>query len=275
MGIFNDPNNGLGGIPENVYSTKEENWKKKKYLLDYLKSAKYKERLTKEMEGASEEEVQKEIDKRTQNLKNIGVEIVKDPINLSGNWGSTLGTYWPSELTEEELKRGEQPSHIKLEPHSYWTHKNINLEEYSHALEGGTKGGERITEKTKNLIESVTITPKEDDRYEKYITKPTEFTAAMQSVRYMMKERGIYDPLKEDFTEEHYKELMEGDHPLKYNIHFERLWDSLKGDEKQKKESLIKIMNEIAAVESQDDDSIFAKDLGKEGYMAKQQQSIV
>ena len=277
MAIFNDPKNGLGGVPENVYSTKEENIKKKKYLFDYLKSTKYKERLTKEMPNASEKEVQAEINKRKQNLKNIGVEIVKDPLDPRGRWGGTLGTYWPSELTKEELQRGEKPSHIQLEPHSTWSHKNINLEEYSHALEGGTKGGERITEKTKNLIESVTVTPSEDptwgvDHYEKYITTPTEFTAAMQGVRYMMKERGIYDPSSEDFTEEHYKELMEGDHPLRYDTHFERLWDSLKGDEKQKKKSFIKVMNEIAAVEPQDDSSTLAKGVGKESYMAKQQQ---
>jgi hypothetical protein len=183
-----------------------------------------------------------------------------------------LGRYWPSELSKEELEKGEKPSHIQLEPHGSWAYKNINLEEYSHALEGGAKGGERITEKTKNLIESVTITPKEGSNYEKYITTPTEFTAAMQGVRHMMKERDLYDPFTEDFTEEHYKELMEGDHPLKYDTHFERLWDSLKGDEKQKKKSFIKVMNEIAAVEPQDDSSTLAKGVGKESYMAKQQQ---
>ena len=278
MGIFNNPKNGLGGIPENIYSTKEENWKKKKYLFDYLKSDKYKERLTKEMEGASEKEVQIEINKRTQNLKNVGVEIVKDPLDSRG-WGGTLGTYWPSELTKEELQRGEKSNHIQLEPHSTWSHKNINLEEYSHALEGGAKGGERITEKTKNLIESVTITPSERmygsgvDPYEKYITTPTEFTAAMQGVRHIMKERGIYDPFTEDFTEEHYKELMEGDHSLRYDTHFERLWDSLEGDEDQKKKSFIKVMNEIAAVEPRDSDTTFAKGVGKGGYMAPQMQA--
>lgn len=273
MGILNDPKNGLSDVPKNVYSTKEENWKKKKYLFDYLKSDKYKERLTKEMSGASEEKVQAEINKRTQNLSNIGVEIVKDPLDSRGRWGGVLGTYWPSELTKEELQRGEKPSHIQLEPHSTWSHKNINLEEYSHALEGGTKGGERITEKTKKLIESVTITPKEDGYYEKYITTPTEFTAAMQGVRHMMKERDLYDPFTEDFTEEHYKELMEGDHPLRYDTHFERLWDSLEGDEDQKKKSFIKVMNEIAAVEPQDSDTTFAKGVGKGGYMAPQMQA--
>ena len=276
MGVFNDPKNGLSTIPENIHSTKEENWKKKKYLFDCLKSDKYKERLTKEMEGASEKEIQAEINKRIQNLKNIGVEVVKDPIS-PGGWGGTLGIYWPSELTKEELQRGVKPSHIQLEPHSLKSHKNINLEEYSHALEGGTKGGERITEKTKKLIESVTITPSERmygsgvDPYEKYITTPTEFTAQIQSVRYNMKEKGIYDPLTEDFTEKHFKELMNNS-DLKKDTHFERLWDSLEGDENQKKKSFIKVMNEIAAIEPQDNDTMFAKDIGKEDYMAPQMQ---
>ena len=220
--------------PENIYSTREKNLKAKNYLREYIMSPMYLERLAIEFPGMSERELKKERNARLKNLNTVSVSIPDKPLSSSGNYGGILGEY----LADDH--------HIQFEPNPYYDYQNINLHEYSHAIDD-----ERISNRTIDFIDSIT---KESEKEKKplnynpsidYLREPTEFIARIQAVRYAAFKEGLYDPMNEKFTKEHLK-LLKNNLTVKYDNHFEDLYEILKGDKEEKDKNFIKSMNEIA-----------------------------
>ena len=299
---------GVGGKPENIYSTREENIKKKKWIYKTLDSPQNRAIIKRELTVGgvepSDKDVQKVIDERRRNLQTVSVSMADKPIDRS--WESTYGVYHPDKKgqienmvelyksrgfdisIEEAEKRWEagdrgKEHHITLQPQERYTYKDTNLEEYLHAVKGGPKGG-RIPEKTLDLIDKHAIGGSGSE----YVTIPDEFTVQFNSVKYKMEEEGLFNPMKEDFTEKHYNELLEGDHVIKMSNHFKRMMRSLevnyndKGryigpgssytqtkEQKQKvKAVVIKLMNNISVkVDEPKDDKQTLASIGKEAYM--------
>tara|TARA_R100000951_G_C2611335_1_gene171321 strand:- start:60 stop:1037 length:978 start_codon:yes stop_codon:yes gene_type:complete len=319
---------GVGGKPENVHSTRKENIKKKNWLRNMITSTKNFEVLQREMtvDGVKpdDREVQKVIDARLKNLNTVSVSMADEPIGNS--WESIYGSYEPpkekglqniidwhkrnkdeditmdeaKELYKEYKRAGKttKEHHITLQPQEDYWGKNTNLEEYLHSIKGGPEGGS-IPEKTLDLIDKYAVGGADS----KYVTIPEEFTAQFNSVKYSMEEKGLFNPMEEDFTEEHYDKLIEGDHVIKMSNHFQRMMLSLKENfndkghyigpsfpgnpehmgkhwtedssdtqtEKQKEELkkiIIKLMNNISVQtdEPKDDKQTWAS-IGKEAYM--------
>jgi len=319
---------GVGGKPENIYSTREENIKKKKWIYKTLDSRQNRAIIKRELTVGgvepSDKDVQKVIDERRRNLQTVSVSMAKEPIGPT--WESIYGSYEPpkekglqniidwhkrnkdeditmdkaKELYEEYKRAGKttKEHHITLQPQEKYTYKNTNLEEYLHSVKGGPHGGD-VPEKTMELIDEHAVGGADST----YVTIPHEFTAQFNSVKYSMEEIGLFNPMEEDFTEEHYDKLIEGDHAIKLSNHFQRMMLSLKENfndkghyigprfpgspehkgkywmedssgtqtEKQKEElkkTIIKLMNNISVQtdEPKDDKQTWAS-IGKEAYM--------
>tara|TARA_R100000781_G_scaffold70429_1_gene44247 strand:+ start:646 stop:1593 length:948 start_codon:yes stop_codon:yes gene_type:complete len=312
MRISRNIKGGVGNIPENIYSTREENIKKKKWIYNMLASSQNRKIIEKELtvDGVkpSEEEVQKLIDERWRNLRSVSVSMADKPIGPT--WDSIYGEYIPEkseqlqnliarhkriydeDITIEEAedlwkkleregRTGKEHS-ITLQPQEREGYKEINLEEYLHAVKGGPEGG-RIPKKTLDLIDKHAAGGIDS----KYETIPDEFTAQFNAVKYKMQEEGLFNPIEEDFTEEHYDKLMKGDHKIRESAHFMRMMESLKynydmwgfsedyygefGNKKQKeklKNAVIKLMNNISVrVDEPRDDKQTWASIGKEAYM--------
>ena len=305
---------GVGGKPENIYSTREENIKKKKWIYKTLDSPQNRAIIKRELTVGgvepSDKDVQKVIDERRRNLQTVSVSMADKPIGHS--WGSIYGSYEPpkekglqniidwhkrnkdeditmeeaKELYEKHKQEGKigKEHHITLQPQEKYTYKNINLEEYLHAVKGGPEGG-RVPKKTLDLIDKHAV----GGIGSKYETIPDEFTAQFNSVKYSMEEAGFFNPMEEDFTEEHYNKLTEGQHAITYSNHYERMMRSLKEnydnkgsyigpgsddhykqtkEQKEKvKKAIIKLMNNISVKidEPKDDEQTWAS-VGKEAY---------
>ena len=224
--------------PPNLFSTYEKNKEVKDYLRSYIMSPMYLERLGIEFPEYNNEQLLNERDARLNNLNTVAVSMADKPLGGAG-YGGIQGTYRPhaEHQTEESLmlnkEAGFPPHSIQLEPNPYFTYQYNNLHEYSHSVDN-----ERIPEKTQKLINEVTT---EDD----YYTEPTEFIARLQVIRYLLQQEGIYDPLTEKFTKEHWNEMKDNFNIIQ-DIHYKDVMEYLKKDNKSK--NFIRLMNETADI---------------------------
>ena len=126
---------GVGGKPENIYSTREENIKKKKWIYRTLDSpqnrAIIKRVLTVGGVEPSDKDVQKVIDERRKNLQTVSVSMAKEPIGHS--WGSTYGIYHPD-------KKGQIENIVEWRKRRFG--EDISIEEAEKRWEAGDRGKE-------------------------------------------------------------------------------------------------------------------------------------
>ena len=228
------------GVPKNIYSTREKNLEAKNYLREYLMSPMYLERLAIEFPGYPKEVIEAERDSRLNNLNTVKVSISDKPLNKAGNYGGILGQYVPKEHNQntESLRLNKEagfpPHSIQFEPNPHPFYQANNLHEYSHALES-----DQVSQKTANFIDGIT------NHSSDYLRTPTEFVARIQAIRYRLYQEGLYNPMTEEFTEEHLK-LLKNNFDIRNDNHYRDLYDILKGDTKEQDKNLIKSMNEIA-----------------------------
>ena len=264
---------GVSGKPKNIYSTREENLKKKQWLRNQITSKRnreiIKEELTKERRTKAggvisalptEKEIDEVVNARLRNLSTVSVEVTDEPIGKT--WGSTYGLYTPEkegqiknlqeyyksryneditiEEAEEIWKTSEheygkdKEHHIKLQPQQDYRYQDINLEEYLHAVKGGPKVKGDLPEKTAELIDKHA----KGGAGSKYETVPHEFSAQTNIVKYIIGETTDYDPTKDVFTEEDYNEIFNKDNfRLQNSIHLQRFMKSLKVNYNKKGES--------------------------------------
>lgn len=210
------------------YKTPKEIQSQQQFLTDYISSPKYEERLRKE--GFTNPK--KEQDIRRSRVKSTPIEYVK---SIGKRPGFISGVFTP----DQKIKLESEYNPETFYPKSGF--ETIPIHEMYHASDDA---GKRIHKNTKGKIKDLTITPK--NSYEEYLTDPTEFIGRVVPLRYLLKQEGIYDSSKEDFTPTHL-ELLKNNQNIQKNQHYKDLIKSLKGGDKEKEQSLEWILNNIAS----------------------------
>ena len=213
--------------------TKEEQNNQKKWLSDYIKSDKFKERLSKE----GFDNPDKESKERLKLLNSVDISYVdkigKRPRIISGTY----------DHKNHIIKMEKEYDPNSFKPSSGF--ETIPLHEMYHASD---KAGKRISKKTESEIKNRTIS--NDKEYTKYLTTPTEFIGRIQPTRYLLNNEKIYDASKEDFNDKHYERMMQNKN-IKSNVHFQEFYNTIKGDsEEERKNNFIWFMNNIASVDN-------------------------
>lgn len=260
----------------------------KDWMSSYIQSDKFKERLSKEMPKATDAELDNEIKKRLTNLQNTSIEYVD---KIGKEHGYTSGIYYPKEHKEgkeiyiKSKRKFQSPEEIKKDSHSHeeesgkillesefspnqWMpypgYETIPLHEMWHSVDDG---GFRIPDKTETEVKNRTqyhskygdpaYRNQQQEEFD-YYTTPTEFIGRMQPMRYLLWDNNIYDANSEDFTEEHYQNMLNND-DIMNNTHVEDIMNTVGGEtEEEKKKNLIWLMNNIANNDSENTDQQIA-----------------
>ena len=258
----------------------QRNW-----MESYIQSPKFKERLGKEMPEKSSQDLDSEIAARLKNLQNADIhykdKIGDTPGMISGlyhpNHHKEGTTYFDSKKDEyvpvETLvkenpvpynERGDILLEREYDPNNWYPYSGFETTPLHEMWHGADDGGFRIPAKTETEIKKRTQYP--DYRYPSYRNKaneefdyystPTEFIGRMQPLRHLLWNENIYDAGNENFTEEHYKKML-NNLKIQQNVHVKDLLDSLKGEtEKEKQENLIWLMNNIAKVDNDENANV-------------------
>jgi len=214
----------------------------KQWLESYVSSDKYAERLG--AEGISNP--RKEQSARLSNLKNTKVIPVKAPIGKDVN--SMAGVYVEKkgdvDIRGKKYKAGSVYLQSLRDDAYFATDMDKNfltpMHELGHALDDN---GNRIPQKTKQaLAERLNAPEYEGDNY---LQTPSEFTNRLTPIRYLLNTEGIYDARRQEFTPQHYDEMMKSN-KLKNTRYLKEVMSKSGKTDEDKKKNFIWFMNNIA-----------------------------
>jgi hypothetical protein len=256
MGILNEQNSNE--------VQNQLNW-----LRSYVQSPQYLERLKKEFPGKDQKFIENERNVRLNNLKDAEYRthfvksIGKEPGYISGmaipkKWEGKYYDYKTKQWLPRDSKNQKGynlPGHVYMEKDydpKNWKpssgYETIPTHEYGHLVDDG---GFRIPQSTKDKIFKYTKQSDYDKNYKSgnmefsYATTPTEFINRLQAIRYLLNKEKIYNPSTNKFTDKDYMNMINNP-TLKNNTHFQDVFDSLKGNEDEKKKNFIDLMNTVA-----------------------------
>lgn len=152
---------------------------KKEWLLDYIKSPKYKELLTREFEhsGKDVKAIDKEIKKRYNNV--LKTKVVEKSL-APGGYNFQRG------LFEENSKN------VYIDPKVKDVDPALIVHELTHA---STDADKQITPFAKRVIKS-------GNSKESYYTDPSEVHSRLTEFKYLLNKHGYYDPKKDQLNED-------------------------------------------------------------------------
>lgn len=231
------------------------------WLLDYIKSPKYKEILTNEFKksGRNINEVDAEINTRYNNSKNKPVKETK--IHPDG-YGMVRGIYYNKQKNPNEQPLDpkydydlDNPSpegwakgnkgDVQIDPVSNLLDRSVYLHEETHRA---TDGNNRLTDFARKTLfdsseksEYPAYKDKKLNETYRYFDNPTEGHARLTVLKSLMSQYGIYDPKTENVTKEHIMKMMKNKH-IKNNLDIQTLLQNIL----QGKGDLIELMNTIA-----------------------------
>lgn len=242
----------------------------KAWLVSYIQSPMYRERLKKEFPGQNAAFITNEINQRLNNVLNEKVDYVnaigKEPGYISGlaipkqyegeYYDYKEKKFLPNKWAPDPFGKGlDKKGHVYLESeyrHDAWSpsfgFETIPLHELGHAADDG---GYRIPYSTKKKIYDYTQMQSTVPNYRSsgmtfdYYNTPTEFINRIQPIRYILDKKNIYDANTETFGEREYNKMM-ADPDIQKNVHYQDVMKSLKGNAEQKKAAFIDIMNSVA-----------------------------
>lgn len=253
------------------------------WLRNYVNSDKYRQRLV-EGEGFSEADALKEQQARVRNLESLEPDYTDNIPSPKGT--RILGQYkarsepgdkwdpksqsWVSISTFpfrsqfgtlqllDQYRKGNT-----IENQNYRT---TPLHEYSHSLDAA---GSRIPFGTSLRIFDNTnqIGPNSrriNGNVYGYTNTPTEFLARMNVVRYLLDQQGIYNASKQDFDPDFYDAMMKNP-TIQNNANFKQIFQTLKGNDEEKKQRFIQLMNTIAYNNNNGEGSTVAQEGGTVG----------
>ena len=243
------------------------------WLRSYVNSPKYLERLKKEFTNKDQSFIENERNIRLGNLedaeyrthfvKSIGnkpgwVSGMAIPKKYDGFFYDYPSKKWLSRKYYKDSKGYDKAGHVYMEKEyepknwaPYSGFETIPAHEYGHLIDDV---GNRIPQSTKEKIFNYTKQG-EDKNYKSgnmefdYLSTPTEFINRIQSIRYLLNQQKIYNPSTKNFTDADYIKMMNNS-TIKNNAHFQDVFDSLKGNDQEKKKNFIDIMNTIASVDT-------------------------
>ena len=250
----------------------EETEKQKEWIIDYINSPKYTERLTSELvrDGMSLEEaqsaVQDMVQKRARNILE-GKYSFKSSLTEDGETGIVLGIYGSKDTTSTLDVHTSQPivangtrSPLTPPPGDVYISEEIYtapegdgsetvpVHEFSHQ---STDGDAEMINNTKLEIDSLAksdFVAKFKDRDSgvsfDYYDAPTEVKARIDVLRYLADKYDIYDAGTEDFTEEHLDQLLRVNE-IRDNSNVRDLFRR----QLENKDDLIFLMNEMASLD--------------------------
>lgn len=182
-----------------------------------------------------------------------GVSVAKTPSGLFWN-----GKAWetPSNKPDPKFKTGT----VYVEKKQYGGFEGIPVHELSHVTDDA---GSLIPMSTIQKIYKYTGGGDQTNPRKKYgtmvfdyYTTPTEFIARMNVLRYLMKQKGIYDAGTRAFTAQDLEKMLK-DSTITDNTAFQEIFNlyssGLKGDEATKKKAFIDLMNTVAYNEATND----------------------
>jgi hypothetical protein len=245
----------------------------------YIQSSMYMKRLEKEFPGKQRDFLEKERQERLKNLsdiknvthfvKAIGNEPgytsgVMIPKNYKGQYYDFQSKEWKQSKWTPNSKGYDKKGNLyfekEFEPENwapYPGYETIPAHEFGHKVDDG---GFRIPKSTVEKIYKYTgggdkerPSSKIDGKAFDYYSEPSEFINRIQPIRYLLKQQGIYDARTQEFTKDDYNKMIK-DPTIQQNVHYQDVFDSLKGSEKEKMNNFIDIMNTIAS--NQKDGSI-------------------
>lgn len=252
------------------------------WLRKYVMSPMYMERLKKEFPGKDQTFIENERDNRYKNLENAEFRthfvqsIGREPGFISGKIvpKEYEGMYydhktnsWKKDKWEKSPKGQDVPGHVYMEKEydpkkwdPYPGFETIPAHEYGHLIDDGgvripqaTK--EKIYNYTKKQIGSVPSPSYKSGNMEfEYLNTPTEFINRLQAVRYLLDKQKIYNPSTNKFTDSDYNKMINNP-TIKSNTHFQDIFDSLKGNDAEKKKNFIDLMNTVAYQPNQSNSS--------------------
>jgi hypothetical protein len=217
----------------------------KQWTLDYINSPKYRERL----KGSGYEDVNGEIKARAEDVKNTKISYSR-PTALEALKSFRLPVY-PSSHFDDDIVNLDYKSDLKYLKKAYPelpmpTKNEILAHEMSHAeTEYGGRDNRMNDYDTRNLKGRGMNIPWVNS----HDKEPDENKSDLNAFRYLLKQQGIYDAGKEDFTKEHLK---------KAKNTFTK--GRLKRNYSDK--SLIWLMNHVAQTDKQNDNIQYVKDGG-------------
>jgi hypothetical protein len=235
-----------------------------KYMEEYLNSPMYLERLTK-MAG-TEKQLQNDsygkfnaeqfsTSNVTDPLKTVAgkqVQNTKDALNYIKN-NVFIADYDLGDRVAGAYDSGVKD--IRLRKDLFAENPTVGIHELSHATLQGREP--YTTDFRKKYLDPIFLEPGSVG-WEPIVQKPTEVKARLDSVRYLAKKKGLYNPEKEKFTEKHLQ-LLEKDPEIQKDFNFKQLKDQLKKGTKNT--GFIWMMNNIAKLQNEESNSLpFAKD---------------
>jgi predicted Zn-dependent protease with MMP-like domain len=190
---------------------------KKRWMVEYLHSPKYKERLKKEfIESGYEEKIVDEnldriIAERIQNIEKGKVILISES-ELKEEDKNTYGYYVTKGMSENEIVDSTQiPGDVFLNKENFTEREGpaTVIHEVSHQSTDGKFG---LADNTIDEIEKRTLRPKhlgieEEDRG--YYRNPTEVKARIDVLRNLLQEEGIYNSSSEKFTISHVQLMLQ------------------------------------------------------------------
>jgi len=247
--------------------TKQLEWWK-----SYIQSPMYMKRLEKEFPGKQRDFLEKERQERLQNLSNIKNQthfvnaIGKEPGYISGlmipkNYKGQYYDYatkeWKQNKWTADSKGYDKKGNVYMEKEynpKNWNpspgFETIPAHEFGHKVDDG---GYRIPKSTVEKIYKYTKggnqdypSSKVDNKVFDYQSSPSEFINRVQPIRYLLKQQGIYDARTQEFTKDDYNKMIQNP-TIQQNVHYQDVFNSLKGSEKEKMNNFIDIMNTIAS----------------------------
>lgn len=236
----------------------------KAWLRNYVNSDKYRQRLV-EGEGFSEADALKEQQARAQNLESLEpdyTDYIPAPKGqrIRGQYKarSEPGDKWDAK-SQSWVGLSTMPfrsqfgtlqlldQYRKGNTIDNQNYRTTPLHEYSHSLDAA---GSRIPLRTSQRIFDNTIQVGPNSRRINgnvygYTNTPTEFLARMNVVRYLLDQQGIYNAAKQDFDPAFY-DAMINNPTIRNNANFQQIFETLKGNDEEKKQRFIQLMNTIA-----------------------------
>lgn len=264
----------------------------RKWLMGYIKSPMYLQRLGKEFPDYSQKELKKERDTRLKNVQNVKVKYPSKP--LGKDFGYVSGMYYHKQTKEDDKWRNKgenkwypftvdqsKKGTLELEPEyrpNDWNpvsgYDTTPLHEFSHAADDG---GYRIPSKTSQLIHNSTKDYLNFPASEQWIdsnlfgyqNSPSELSARLKVLAYEAEKAGIWKPGEEEFIDGMYNEMLR-DKDLMNNSNVKDILEAIPGSNfsKQKRAILTKLLNEIAMNDQSSDGLQMAK---KGGQLPKYQ----
>jgi len=257
---------------------KQYNW-----LVGYMKSPKYLERLKKEFPKSTDQEIKSERDQRFKNVSDL-----KNKVYIEGKdkLGGSAGFYIPKTSYGEQLVWGkwEKPDpnnpnkgsvflRTEYKPSKFKPDEGfefIPTHEFSHAVDDG---GYRIPKSTQDKIYQLTKPgkyskqdvighwrEKEGSKEFDYEQTPSELIGRIQAVRALLDRLKLYD-VNKDFTTLDWDKIITNP-KVKQDAAFQDIIKSIKGDDgkgvncPEKKKNFIELLNTVAQIDNSDIEKI-------------------